>query len=176
MKTKVFLTLAVLVGLLAFAGTSQAGWGGGGWNRGCGWGGGGGWNRGYGWGGGGGWNRGCGWGGGGYGWGGPTINLGFWNPAPIYAAPVYAAPVYAYPVAPRVVYQSQPVYYRTKATYVDGSLVRIQVRLSKLGYYQGPLDGNFGPMTSRALREYQIDYGLPLTGRVDQRTIVSLGV
>ncbi|MEO8205201.1 MAG: peptidoglycan-binding domain-containing protein [Chthoniobacterales bacterium] len=174
MKIKPLLTLAVAVGFIALAGASQAGWGG------CGPGWGGGWRGGgYGWGGGG-WNRGgCGpgWGGGGWGWGGPSVNLSFWNPPP-----VYYRPVYVYPAAQPVVYETQtvyaqPVYYRPKAAVDSGNpLVRVQIRLTRLGYYQGPVDGNFGPMTSRALREYQIDYGLPLTGRVDRRTIVSLGV
>ena len=31
-------------------------------------------------------------------------------------------------------------------------------------------------MTSRAIRNYQIDYGLPVTGRLDYRTQASLGV
>ena len=45
-----------------------------------------------------------------------------------------------------------------------------------MGYYPGPLDGAFGPRTSRAIRNYQVDYRLPVTGRLDYRTRASLGV
>ncbi len=44
-----------------------------------------------------------------------------------------------------------------------------------MGYYPGPLDGAFGPMTRRAIRNYQFDYGLPVTGRLDYRHSSKLG-
>jgi hypothetical protein len=62
------------------------------------------------------------------------------------------------------------------ATYSAPVLYRAQTRLARLGYYRGPIDGDFGPMTNRAIRNYQADYGLPITGRLDSRTRASLGV
>jgi hypothetical protein len=114
-----------------------------------------------------GWGR-CGWGGG---WGGPFFGIGFVAPIPVYRPVYYAAP------AP--VYYSAPVYVRTvryKTVTVNGTLVRAQSQLSSLGYYGGAVDGAFGPLTSRALAQYQADYGLPVTGRLDRATLKSLGI
>ncbi|HEY5811460.1 MAG TPA: peptidoglycan-binding domain-containing protein [Terrimicrobiaceae bacterium] len=150
MKAKFLIVFALL--LLALADVTQAG------GR-CGrWGGGGGyWRGGYGggWGGWGGWGGGPYWGGG-WGWG-PSFGVSFVAPTPVY----------------RTVYVNQPVSY---ASYSAPALYRAQARLARLGYYPGPIDGDFGPMTSRAIRSYQADYGLPITGRLDYRTRASLGV
>ena len=146
MKMKLLFLMAVL--LLAAADLSQAGGYCGRWGGGH-WGG-------RGWYGGGGY-----WGGGPYwGWGGwgPSFGVGFVAPTPVY----------------RTVYVAQPAPYYV--TYARPALVRAQARLARLGYYPGPVDGDFGPMTSRALRSYQIDYGLPVTGRLDSQTRASLGV
>jgi hypothetical protein len=157
MRTKLLVVLVLL--LLAMADVGHAGgrcgrwggYGGGGWGYG-----GGGW--GYG---GGGWGGyGPGWGG--WGWG-PSFGVSFVAPVPVYRT-VYVA-------EPRRVYATSAY-----ATYSAPALYRAQARLARLGYYPGPIDGDFGPMTSRAIRSYQADYGLPITGRLDNRTRASLGV
>ena len=125
------------------------GWHGGGWH-GSGWRGG----RGY-WGGGPYWRGGWGWGRG-WGWG-PTFGVGFVAPLPVY----------------RTVYVRRPA---PIVAYSGSILFRAQVRLTRLGYSPGPIDGDFGPRTSRAIRDYQIDNGLPVTGRLDFPTRESLGV
>ena len=61
-------------------------------------------------------------------------------------------------------------------TYAQPILARAQARLARLGYYPGPIDGDFGPITSRAIRSFQLDYGLPVTGRLDNRTRANLGL
>ena len=71
------------------------------------------------------------------------------------------------------VYGPRPAPY---VTYAQPILARAQARLARLGYYPGPIDGDFGPMTSRAIRSFQLDYGLPVTGRLDYRTRASLGL
>lgn len=163
MKIKTFLC-ALALALMSLMGTAHAGWcWGNGW--GCGWRGG--W-CGPGWGG---W---CGPRWGGWGWGGPTINLGYWGPPAV--VPVYTTPVYQPVAAP--VYQ--PVYV-TKVTpappvVANSFVAQVQARLANLGYYRGPVDGSFGPRTAEALQTYQFDYGLPVTGRLDPRTIKSLRV
>ena len=52
-----------------------------------------------------------------------------------------------------------------------GSRVRdAQDRLTELGYDPGPADGIFGNGTRRAVRSFQIEYDLPVTGVIDDRT------
>ena len=87
----------------------------------------------------------------------PAVGIGFVVP------PVYPA---VYVPRPAPVYTSS----------YDPVLVSAQTRLSKLGYYRGAIDGDFGPQTSAAIRNFQIDSGLPVTGRLDSRTLRSLGV
>ena len=49
-----------------------------------------------------------------------------------------------------------------------------QKELKDRGYYSGPIDGVIGPATQTALRAYQRDRGLKVTGRLDSSTIRSL--
>ncbi len=59
----------------------------------------------------------------------------------------------------------------------SGSVVAsAQEELAALGYYDGAIDGAFGPMTSTALQRYQQDNGLAVTGRLDRNTRASLGL
>ncbi|HJU16026.1 MAG TPA: peptidoglycan-binding protein, partial [Stellaceae bacterium] len=41
---------------------------------------------------------------------------------------------------------------------------RVQAALHLLGYYEGAVDGVFGPRTRAAIRHYQQDAGVPATG------------
>jgi peptidoglycan hydrolase-like protein with peptidoglycan-binding domain len=49
-----------------------------------------------------------------------------------------------------------------------------QRQLKDRGYYSGPVDGVMGPATEGALRAYQRDRGLKVTGRLDAPTARSL--
>jgi peptidoglycan hydrolase-like protein with peptidoglycan-binding domain len=49
-----------------------------------------------------------------------------------------------------------------------------QRQLKDRGYYAGPIDGVLGPATENALRAYQRDRGLTVTGRLDSPTVRSL--
>jgi hypothetical protein len=49
-----------------------------------------------------------------------------------------------------------------------------QEKLKKIGYYNGEVDGKAGPQTIKALRNFQIDNYLEVTGRLDLRTIKAL--
>lgn len=52
-----------------------------------------------------------------------------------------------------------------------GADVRIlQERLRALGYFQGPVTGFFGPLTLKAVKEFQANRGLPSTGYVGPLT------
>lgn len=42
----------------------------------------------------------------------------------------------------------------------------VQVSLAKLGYKPGPINGRLGPSTSRAIRKFEADQGLPASGRI----------
>lgn len=45
-----------------------------------------------------------------------------------------------------------------------------QEQLKEAGFDPGPIDGQFGPQTQAALREFQKSHGLPQTGQFDQAT------
>ncbi len=113
------------------------------------------------------WNNGPGWSGGGGGWCPPprsNVSFGFFIGQPV--QPVYR----------QVYVEPRRVSYGYQGGYENSLLVSAQARLARLGYYRGYVDGQFGPQTSRAVRNFQIDNGLPVTGRLDGRTLASLGV
>lgn len=57
-----------------------------------------------------------------------------------------------------------------------GSVSQIQSVLSREGYYSGAIDGRLSPGTQNALRRYQRDHGLAVTGRIDRAVINALGL
>ncbi len=52
-----------------------------------------------------------------------------------------------------------------KRPQAGGDVVWIQQRLKDLGYYSGPVDGDAGGATRQAIKDYQSDQGLTVTGR-----------
>lgn len=56
------------------------------------------------------------------------------------------------------------------------TLKRVQARLSREGFYRGPIDGGPGLDTQRAIRNYQRDADLPATGRLDLVTLSDLNL
>jgi hypothetical protein len=54
--------------------------------------------------------------------------------------------------------------------------VDVQQALNQQGYYNGPVDGIVGPMTSQAISAYQSDHGLPVTGTITPNLLANLGV
>lgn len=52
----------------------------------------------------------------------------------------------------------------------SGDVWDLQYRLQVLGYYQGKLDGIFGPQTYRAVKRFQQDYGLQADGVAGKKT------
>ena len=50
------------------------------------------------------------------------------------------------------------------------SISNIQQQLNDLGYSVGTVDGQKGPNTVQAIKNFQIEYGLPATGIVDWQT------
>ncbi len=72
-------------------------------------------------------------------------------------------------VAPRPVIVQQPVYRVSVG-------VDVQRALARRGYYGGAIDGDIGPRSRAAIRSYQVDRGLPVTGRIDTLLLRSLGL
>lgn len=59
----------------------------------------------------------------------------------------------------------------------SGDTVReIQTRLSNWGYYSGSIDGIYGSMTERAVRDFQKKNGLSVDGQVGNQTLAALGI
>jgi len=54
------------------------------------------------------------------------------------------------------------------------TIVQAQRQLKALGFNPGSIDGNTGPQTEAAVREYQRAYRLPQTGKLDEATVRSL--
>jgi hypothetical protein len=53
---------------------------------------------------------------------------------------------------------------------------QVQSALHRLGYYHGPVDGDFGLGTQTALESYQIHSGAPVTGTLTLGVLSGLGV
>ena len=63
-----------------------------------------------------------------------------------------------------------------QAQYPPGAVADIQGKLIQRGYHPGGVDGVWGRKTIGALRRYQLDHGLPATGRLNPPTARSLGI
>ncbi len=107
-------------------------------------------------------NRGWGWGG----WGWPALYVG-------YSGPSY----YDYYDGPSPYYYDGPVYRgvpRYSSSGSDDLFYDVQRVLKHGGYYHGGIDGVPGPGTQAAIRAYQSDHRLPVTGRVDGRLLIAM--
>ncbi|OLF71368.1 hypothetical protein AWH62_12515 [Maricaulis sp. W15] len=59
----------------------------------------------------------------------------------------------------------------------DGDIIELVLRqraLAALGYYNGEIDGSYGPMTRRSVRDFQGDLGFDLTGVLTPAETVTL--
>lgn len=50
----------------------------------------------------------------------------------------------------------------------------VQRRLNREGYWAGPVDGRTGPLTRQAVRQYQRDQGIEVTGRISADLVARL--
>jgi len=74
-------------------------------------------------------------------------------------------------------YDSGRVYYgRSAARHSDNLAAEVQSELKRRGYYRGPIDGDIGAGSRAAIRAYQADRGLSVTGRIDSALLRSLDV
>jgi hypothetical protein len=58
----------------------------------------------------------------------------------------------------------------------EGEIRQMQQALERKGFRVGYVDGKLGPMTKRALTQFQRKQGLQQTGMPDQQTLAALGV
>ena len=58
----------------------------------------------------------------------------------------------------------------------DPTVNAVQTELTQQGYYNGPVDGIYGPATRDAVAKYQIAKGLDVTGSLSPDTLQSLGL
>lgn len=94
--------------------------------------------------------------------------LGFGYPFG-YGYPYYGYYPYGYYTGPReVIYQA--------ATIERSTVVAVQRRLARAGYYRGVIDGVLGNGTRAAIRSYERTHGLRVDGWIDQRLLATMGL
>ena len=87
-----------------------------------------------------------------------------WNRVPVYAGGIYDR------MDSLMIGGSSGSMVRIEGGSSGMGICWVQVCLSKLGYYHGPVDGAFSSMTAEAVRGFQRDYGFA------ERDYVTLGV
>jgi peptidoglycan hydrolase-like protein with peptidoglycan-binding domain len=55
-------------------------------------------------------------------------------------------------------------------------IANVQTALQDVGYYYGEITGSMGVDTRAALANFQRDYGLSITGAIDEATVEALGL
>jgi His-Xaa-Ser repeat protein HxsA len=101
----------------------------------------------------------------------PSTSIG----VSLYSRPTYTTysrPSYSYSER---VYRGVPAS-PSYSSYSDELAVDVQRELRRRGYYRGAIDGDVGPGTRAAIRAYQDDRGMSVTGRIDRNLLRSLGV
>lgn len=53
---------------------------------------------------------------------------------------------------------------------------RVQEKLREAGFYDGPVNGDFGFYTQAALAQFQLSVPLPASGMLDGETLAALGI
>ncbi len=106
----------------------------------------------------------------------PAISVGFSTGPAYYGSGYYGGGYYGGPsyntYTTRTIYRGAAV--RESARYDDDLAVDVQRALSRRGFYRGGIDGDVGPSTRAAIRAYQYDRGLQVTGRIDNSLLRSL--
>ncbi len=103
-------------------------------------------------------------------------SYGYYRPS-YYGSSYYGS--YGYAPAVSLSYTSVPrTYYRSAPAYESASSLEADVQrtLKRQGYYSGSIDGDIGPASREAIRDYQYERGLQPTGRIDAALLRSLGL
>jgi len=94
--------------------------------------------------------------------------------------PYYAYDYYPYDYYPGYYADVEPHYYDegvySDTPVQDPTVSAVQTDLTKKGYFNGPIDGIYGPATRDAVARYQIAKGLSVTGSLSGDTLQSLGL
>jgi hypothetical protein len=98
----------------------------------------------------------------------------FYFGAPYYWDAGYWFPAWGY--EPNAYYQYDGPIYGYNGLAPNQVVVDVQSQLQRDGYYNGPIDGELGPMTRQAIADFQADHGLAITSAIDEPTLASLGV
>ncbi|MCX6966518.1 MAG: peptidoglycan-binding domain-containing protein [Verrucomicrobia bacterium] len=104
-----------------------------------------------------------------------SVGIGLYS-SPYYSPYYYGGrpAYYPYYYEPAPVVVSRPVVVGRE---VGGDLaVDAQRALARKGYYRGVIDGDLGPRSRAAIREWQADCRLPVTGQLDAATLRSLAL
>jgi hypothetical protein len=95
-----------------------------------------------------------------------SLGSPFWYGYPYYGYYPYG---YGYYTGPReVVYRA--------ATADRSTVVAVQQRLARAGYYRGAIDGVAGVGTRSAIRSYERAHGLQVDGLIDRRLLATMGL
>lgn len=81
---------------------------------------------------------------------------------------------HSYPDAPE--YDEQGMAAMPAVTTVAGLVTAVQTKLTRQAYYDGPLDGMINEEVRHAIREYQQDHGLPVTGLINPDLLSSMAI
>jgi hypothetical protein len=94
--------------------------------------------------------------------------------------PYYAYDYYPYDYYPGYYADVEPYYYNegvySNTPMQDPTVTAVQKQLTQLGYYNGPVDGIYGPTTRDAVAKFQIDKQLDVNGSLSAQTLQSLGL
>ena len=91
------------------------------------------------------------------------------------SAPYYDAYYAGPPVGESVSTSAYPIYHGTRVDdHSDDLSIDVQRALRRDGYYRGSIDGDIGSGTRAAIRQYQYDHHLEVTGRIDRALLRSL--
>src|SRR5437764_707792 len=100
--------------------------------------------------------------------------------SPIQQSPYYAYDYYPYDYYPGYYADVEPYYYNegvySDTPVQDPTVSAVQTDLTQYGYFNGPIDGIYGPATRDAVAKYQIAKGLGVTGSLSPDTLQSLGL
>lgn len=97
------------------------------------------------------------------------------GPGPIVPHPIVPHPP-RHPIIPIVPPPIIPHRPRVVHTESESIAAQVQRKLKKLGYYDSSVDGEIGPKTRAAIRTYQEENNLEITGQVDKALLSSLGL
>jgi hypothetical protein len=94
--------------------------------------------------------------------------------------PYYAYDYYPYDYYPGYYADVEPYYYNegvySDTPVKDPTVSAVQTDLTQQGYFNGPIDGIYGPATRDAVAKYQMTKGLDVTGSLSPDTLRSLGL